>query len=152
MKDRIEEYLSRADEKYKELGKLYYEACSKKKPNPEKAKSVIQEIDQIHKQIKLLREEKKLADEGKKLCRSCNSTVPIESVFCNMCGAKFSDMKKTVTTKIEEIENAEAYQETEEDISETTGDVEEIKIRYCPNCNEPLDDDSVFCEYCGTRV
>ena len=60
-------------------------------------------------------------------CPSCNAKVDVGSLFCSECGEKIEKEDKIEKTK--------------------------DNIKYCPHCNEPLDDDeAIFCSNCGKMI
>lgn len=78
--------------------------------------------------IKKLEEEKenlekgKLASQGLRKCESCGQLIPLNSAFCNQCGAKL------------------------EPVSSSGGG------NICPSCGAPVGAGDAFCTGCGARI
>ena len=70
---------------------------------------------------------------GKEItCPSCNAKVDAGSLFCSECGEKIEAKDKK---------------------EEKTKNKAEDRVKYCPYCNDPLDDDeAIFCSNCGKMI
>lgn len=119
-----------------ELGKAYYE---KNQDNP--APEYVEQIETIKLKSKeeYLWHQYRLNLEGQRLCDSCNSSITVDSAFCNRCGAKIEPIDFSPI-----LDTSNIVQEVDEpDIS---------KEAVCPECGKKLVEGAVFCEACGTRV
>ena len=101
-------------------------------------------------------------------CPNCNAKVDAGSLFCSECGEKIeTDEKKEETVKeSKDKKEEEKTTKTEEKTTKSKDKKEEEKttrsedkketndnIKYCPHCNDPLDDDEVyFCSNCGKMI
>ena len=66
--------------------------------------------------------------KGVSICPNCHSEVPVNSVFCNNCGAKMP--QATVQTEDQTVKSG----------------------KICKNCGMPIPEGHVFCTNCGTKV
>lgn len=82
----------------------------------------LQEVSNLMEQKKEL-ERNKLAAQGLRLCQNCNQSIPLDSAFCNKCGAKM------------------------EPIAVSSG-----KGKHCPSCGAAIEPGSAFCTECGMRL
>ncbi len=71
-----------------------------------------------------LNEKQQLASKGLRKCEKCGAELPINSSFCNKCGAKQGELESEVVK---------------------TG-------KICPKCGEKLDEGDVFCINCGYKL
>lgn len=82
----------------------------------------VNEVKKLLEQKKTL-ERNKLAAQGLRLCESCHQVIPLDSVFCNKCGAKMEPF-----------------------VVSTAGG------RFCPSCGAPIEKDNTFCSECGAKL
>lgn len=69
-------------------------------------------------------EKQQLASRGLRKCESCGAELPIDSAFCNKCGASQGKLETELVK---------------------TG-------KICPKCGTKLNDDDVFCISCGYKL
>lgn len=69
-------------------------------------------------------ERQKLAAQGLRKCDSCGAELPIDSVFCNKCGAKQSELENEIITA----------------------------GKKCPNCGADIENGDSFCLKCGHKL
>ena len=74
-------------------------------------------------------------------CAVCGAPLDDDSVFCTMCGAKV-EPSAPVAEPVEILPEAE----------EVAPVAVEVTTPKCAVCGASLDDDSVFCTICGTKV
>ncbi len=67
---------------------------------------------------------RQLASRGLRKCESCGAELPINSAFCNKCGAKQGELETEVVTA----------------------------GRICPKCGATLEEGDVFCISCGYKL
>lgn len=67
---------------------------------------------------------RQLASKGLRKCESCGAELPINSAFCNMCGAKQGDLETEVVTA----------------------------SKICPKCGASLEEGDAFCISCGYKL
>ncbi len=123
---RAESHLEKAlKSAYEQLGKVYYE---------KNAGGIIDEEyrESFDKISKVLQEKnfmviRMLARQGKRKCDSCTKIIPVESLFCNMCGTRLEPLADEVLQSPKPVAKA------------------------CSNCGTRLEDGAVFCTNCGTR-
>lgn len=83
---------SELSNKYRMLGRLYYEAETTDKKYDESIKKLIETISDLNEQLAAVKEA--LANAEKKVkCPECQTYNPKDAVFCNKCGAKLSSAK-----------------------------------------------------------
>ena len=110
----------------------------------------------------------KTAEEG--LCPQCGAKIEADAVFCVKCGYKVkeADINNDATIlaqpPVHSDENipfvdpdimAKAerpVQPMHEDMQVQPVQPVKSAVNICPKCGNPVDDDSVFCIFCGTRV
>lgn len=107
------------------LGEIFYKDNYKNVGLNNKYSEQVKKIKEIFDKLNNI-DEKILKDKGLKRCHNCGVEVPIESLFCNMCGNPFS---------------------TEDSISTIN-----ITPDICPHCGAALDEDSIFCSSCGKKI
>lgn len=81
------------------------------------------DIEKNHKNIEIT-EKQQLASKGLRKCISCGSQLPLDSAFCNKCGAKQEELEKEVI----------------------------IAGRVCPKCGAELEEGDKFCLKCGYKL
>ena len=79
-------------------------------------------------------------------CSNCGANLDVKAVFCSECGEKIESK--------DEDEKEETIKETKEDKKEEKIEKETSEnVKYCPHCNEVLDEDeAVFCFNCGKPI
>ena len=107
----------------------------------------------------------KTSEEG--LCPQCGAKLEDNAVFCVKCGYKVKEADinndATILTQPpvhsdESIPSAdpdtmvEAEQPMQADMQVQPAQPVRAAVNVCPNCGNALDNDSVFCVFCGTRV
>lgn len=124
----IHEKEKQINQLYVFLGKFYYEEY-KDNSSVEK-KEVFNEITELIKEISNCKEEIKQI-KGIKKCSNCNADLPLDSAFCNCCGAKIVDT---------ELNSGELSTEKNDN------------LMVCPNCKASIKKESVFCTKCGQQI
>ncbi len=143
-------------EHYYRLGHAYYSVLQGEKEKQD-------EVDECVKKIDAYREKEKaeeLAKIGRKLCPNCKYAVEIESVFCNMCGFRFSEAGEPQPGQnkkddvIREAEKNDDIYEKEKG-NQVSIPLQIPKSKHCTFCGAllPIDDpDLQFCGECGKRI
>lgn len=109
---------------YGELGVIYYKERKEDKEGiTPAAEEVIRRIEELQQQISA-RKEEMLKAKGTIFCPNCNTEIPGNSLFCNVCGTK---IERQAAPNIP---------------LRATG-------RVCGNCGAPLDEGQEFCIMCG---
>lgn len=75
------------------------------------------------------------------LCPSCSMPIPLDRNYCIFCGKKLHDPE-------EQAAQIEMYREAFNKLHRSEKDRAEPNA-VCHYCHEPLDNDAVFCGYCG---
>lgn len=103
----------------------------------------------------------------KNLCPHCNSEIEENAVFCSECGKKIEkeeekqeDEKETTEEKTSEDKKEttkdkkdKPKKETNKKTTKSKKDKPKKEAKYCPHCNEKLDDDEgIFCQNCGKML
>lgn len=123
---------------YCQLGKAYYENSG------DKCEYIYSElVDAIDNEKERLSSIKKELDAltGVKRCPSCNSTVPNDSVFCNICGSR---LPEATTAPSEPVVESEISTEPE-----PVADEVEVNKSVCDNCGSEIVEGAKFCTNCG---
>lgn len=81
------------------------------------------QLDETDKQMNLTLK-RQLASKGLRKCDSCGAELPIDSAFCNKCGAKQSDLETEVVSA----------------------------GKICPKCGATLEKGDLFCVSCGYKL
>ncbi len=105
------------------MGQSYYERHKNDETTEEPEK--MDAIRGLYKEI-AENQEKIKQIKGVVKCGKCGADVPVDAMFCSVCGAKV---------------------ETGTDSAEESG-----TGRRCPNCNAVVADGDLFCNCCGTRM
>ncbi|MBO5460580.1 MAG: zinc-ribbon domain-containing protein [Ruminococcus sp.] len=116
----VREEEAKQSEIYKQIGEYFYQNCADQADDQMKAwcdavtrsKEI---VAQYKEQIRILK--------GVTYCTNCNAEIPMNSMFCNNCGARVAQPAPAVHT----------------------GPV-------CPNCQAPVETGQLFCTNCGTRI
>ena len=123
---RVESHLDKAlKSAYEQLGKTFYE----KNVGGEVDEEYREPFDKISRvlQEKNLLVVRMLARQGKRKCDACAKIVPVESLFCNMCGTKLEPLAEEVLQPPKPV------------------------ARACVKCGTRLEEGASFCTNCGTR-
>lgn len=115
--DRVEQEIR---VQFQELGQIYYLHHSE--DYTEEYAPQIKKLRSLDEEKKIITKNK-LAAQGLRLCEECQQIIPLDSAFCNKCGAK-----------LEAVE-----------ISTAGG-------KYCPLCGTLLNDGDLFCVSCGAKI
>ncbi len=140
---------NKAEKIYAEIGKVVYE--KREDWGQLDISGRTEELDSIQAEIQRLKEEI-LRVKGMRECVNCGTEVSRKATVCPKCG---------------EIMEAEAAEEQKEEVSETNGERKSeednaytgygqasgtAKERVCPGCNKKVEEDMVFCPFCGVRL
>lgn len=115
-------------EEYAELGILFYKEYKEKNievVSPAVIDSV-KKIGELEGQI-IIKKEEVLKVKGTIFCPNCNTEIPDNSLFCNVCGAKIENQNVIKLLK-------------------------ERNEKICSGCGTSLEEDQQFCINCGTPV
>ena len=113
-------------EAFEQLGQFYYDNYEKYGGElPETAAGLVNKIENLEAQKKQLQEQMQKI-KGTIFCPNCNTEIPANSQFCNVCG-----------TKIEQPQPEPPVQPSG---------------RVCAKCGAPLEEDQLFCTNCGAKV
>lgn len=113
-------------ENLEQLGKYYYDLYVQYGGElADPAAEIVVRIQQIEAQRNQLQEEVQKI-KGTMFCPNCNTEIPANSQFCNVCGAK-------IERPVQEMQ------------PQPSG-------RVCAQCGAPLEEDQVFCTNCGAKV
>ena len=107
----------------RQIGEKYIEENSKKDMTGTPYEALFNQYKTIQEQTEHTLK-MQLAARGLRKCDSCGAQLPINSAFCNQCGAKL-DVLETELVKTSKV---------------------------CPSCGAKLDDDAAFCGSCGYRL
>jgi len=69
-------------------------------------------------------ERQQLASKGLRKCDSCGAELPIDSMFCNKCGAKQSELETEIVSA----------------------------SKICPSCGADIEGGDAFCLKCGHKL
>lgn len=72
----------------------------------------------------ILIESQQLASKGLRKCDSCGAELPIDSMFCNKCGAKQPELETEILSA----------------------------SKKCPNCGADIEGGDAFCLKCGHKL
>ncbi len=108
------------------IGQSYYERY--KNDNTVEDFDKISEVTVLYDEIMNCREKIKQI-KGIVKCKNCGGDVPLNAVFCNVCGTK---VNRSEDNK-ENIENNECK-------------------RTCQACQSLIGMDNVFCNFCGAKI
>lgn len=118
-KSNVQELEKKLKEAYEQIGKKYYEKMQGRRLEDDSYQELFVSVKKIRETL----EENDLIKQGKKRCTNCRHIVPVESKFCNMCGAKFAVEKENTPPSVPK----------------------------CPDCGYTLEEDAVFCPNCGRK-
>lgn len=118
----IHEKEKKINQFYLLLGQSYYEKHKDSFSNEEAEK--FNEIATLLNEVKQYREEIKQI-KGVQKCTSCGADVPLDSQFCNCCGAK---------------------------VANNTPNINSEDLILCPACNASIKKNSSFCTKCGCQI
>lgn len=123
---RVESHLDKAlKSAYEQLGKIFYEQNTSGEVD-EEYRELFDKIAKVLQEKNLL-VVRMLARQGKRKCDACTKIVPVESLFCNMCGTKLEPLAEEVLQP-----------------SKPT-------VKSCIKCGTRIEDGAAFCTNCGTR-
>lgn len=130
--ERNDDVMKKIQEKYAAIGKIYFENNIDNDDLEPAYIEIFKDVKMLYKERDLI-ETKMLAKQGKRRCPNavCQEIIPLESVFCNMCGIKLTPIS--------------------EDIKGVQEEKAKSDINMCPGCGAELDDDAVFCQVCGLK-
>lgn len=173
MSGQIRNIESQKKEALERLGEFYYNLYL------QYGGELVGEAAEIAARIQQLDEQKqRITEEMQKLrgtmyCPNCNTEIPANTKFCNVCGAKIdiiqSNMKENMElgrtcsycgapveadqlfcvncgNKIEQPIEQEIVEDPQKDLEQ------ESSPRVCPNCGNELKPEQKFCTNCGTKV
>lgn len=146
---------------YTALGERFYfqyQALANEEDNMwiEKINSINNEILQQKEQMSRLK--------GIIYCPNCNSEIPFNSQFCNVCGSKIEQKQyeaKEVTKKVCTQCGGELAEEDKfcthcgasvEAMNEKKELAEKVAEQVCPKCGTAVKDGQAFCVYCGNAL
>ena len=119
MNDDVDAAKAELEASYNALGKACFGVCG----DDGRFAAQIEEIKASKKKVEILTE-LRVRMRGMKVCRECGAEVPLQSVFCNLCGSKIPE-------------------------PEPLCDGDKV---YCNNCASPMKIGQVFCSFCGARL
>lgn len=140
--------------KYKEIGKLYYELYSS---NPdEKFLEFCTAITESMGKISDLRNQINEI-KGVKKCSNCGAEIASAAVFCSACGNKAVSEESTTAESSEEGNKAEESTDNSEVVENCDANADssqniDSSSSLCPACNNPIAANEVFCSSCGTKL
>lgn len=160
-------------EALEQLGQFYYDLYLQYGGELSgEAAEIVARIQQMDEQKQRITEEMQKL-RGTMYCPNCNTEIPANSKFCNVCGAKIDIIQSNKTenvqsgrtcsqcgapleadqlfcvncgNKIEQPVEQEILEELQEDSEQETG------TRVCPNCGSELKAEQKFCTTCGTKI
>ena len=167
IEEKINDELQHLDACYLQIGKLY---CLKNEDNQDEMIRLCQEVDVINEHINQFKQEI-LALKGIVICPNCNHENPDSAVFCLKCGTKLiktvDDGQHCVNCGAELMDGQlyctrcgtkVVHEEAENDSQDISADIEtdeELKmstIRQCPYCGHEIEENQLFCTYCGKSL
>lgn len=125
---RVENHLDNAlKSAYEQLGKVFYE----RNIGEEVSEDYREAFDKVTRVLeeKNLMVVRMLARQGKRKCDACTKIVPVESLFCNMCGTRLEPLAEDILQPAPKAPVA----------------------KTCAKCGVRLEDGAAFCTNCGTR-
>lgn len=132
-------------EKLSELGNMYYQIYKSYGGSVGKeAEEIIAGIESIEQQIDQNKEQMRKI-KGVIYCPNCNAEIPMNSLFCNVCGAKIEQRINPVSGN---VSNMEAFRQE-------SGAREQVQAgpqMRCRKCGAVLEEDQLFCVNCGAKV
>ncbi len=148
------------------LGKYYYDlyvqSGGELAAPVEEIATRIREIDiqrnQLQKEVQKIK--------GTMSCPNCNTEIPANSQFCNVCGTRIerpimeTQPARSVCAQcgapLEDDQlfctNCGAKVERTEELAVQLETVSSESINICPNCGKELRPEQIFCTSCGTKV
>lgn len=116
-------------ESFVELGSIYYSLYKRDRDSlTEEFSQIVNRIYELDRQIEELKEQ--IISES--YCPNCNTAIPLNSVFCNVCGTRVKEAEKEAALDNDGMLSAEQ--------------------KKCSQCGNEIDDHQLFCTYCGRPV
>lgn len=132
-------------EAFSELGKMYYEVYKQYGGSVgQDTANVISTIKEIEQEI-LQKQDQIRKVKGVIYCPNCNAEIPVNSTFCNVCGTKI-------------VKQSEGPQFHSDNAAQKAFEVPSQPKTYqkegntCRHCGAALEEDQMFCIFCGARV
>lgn len=94
------------NKKLRDLGALTYKEQLHGIDLSEQIQKLVSEITELKDNLNIINEHI-AASKNQKKCPQCDATVPKNSVFCNICGAKLDEVNDDYFSSSETAENAE---------------------------------------------
>lgn len=108
---------------FRQIGEIFYEQNSAEKLTGTEYEALFERLEEIMNTTELV-EKQELASRGLRRCNSCGKELPIDSVFCNKCGAEQGKLESEV-----------------------------IAVgKICPKCGASLEAGDKFCLMCGYKI
>jgi len=107
----------------RQIGETFYELNKSNDMAGTAYEQFFSDMDRNLKNVEIT-EKQQLASQGFRKCESCGAQLPLDSVFCNKCGAKQEELEKEVV----------------------------IAGKVCPKCGAELEDGDLFCLKCGYKL
>ena len=107
----------------RQIGEMFIEENTEKDMTQTKYADLFSQYDATLAEVELTLK-RQLASRGLRKCESCGAELPINSAFCNKCGAKQGDLETEVVTA----------------------------GKICPKCGATLEDGDIFCVSCGYKL
>ena len=102
----------------------------------------LEQLDSVQVEIARL-QEKILRVKGVRRCDSCGSEIDRKVEFCPKCGSELEAL----------IDEEEKSQESNREMEEGTHEIQqETTVVFCPQCDKEMEQDMVFCPFCGVKL
>lgn len=125
-RNRVMELETKLKDTFEQIGKKFYEENRTNSTIDDIYQELFAAVKKIYDEKDII-ERKNLAVKGMRRCEACHHIVTIDSIFCNKCGMKLSELSKDIL---------------QEDIVDT---------RSCSGCGAKLEPGALFCTNCGKR-
>lgn len=109
-----------------QIGNIFVQQNSTESVKGTEYEGVLEEYSRIMREREV-NEQKKLAMQGLRKCDSCGNTLSLDSLYCNKCGVRLSELL------LQETENVN-------------------NVNVCSHCGTALKPNVNFCHACGSRV
>lgn len=127
MSAQVRSFETQKQEALEQLGQIYYNRYLQYGEILEgEAAGIAGRIRQFDEQKQRIIEEMQKI-KGTMFCPNCNTEIPVNSRFCNVCGAKIDSGQMNTMQNL-------------------------MAGKVCSQCGAPLEDDQLFCINCGTKV